>query len=84
MNRMRVSNPIDGLSANQVVCLFEQGASHQLSENYRALAIATISQHLQFVPEASLETTLNSLFYIPDLKPFAQVAFKSFLGINRC
>lgn len=79
MNNSNVLNPIFGLSANQIVRLFEQGAALELSQNHQLLAIACIEKHLSFVPEATLESVLNSLFQITELRCFASTSYRCFL-----
>ena len=83
MNNSNIFNPIHGLSASQIVLLFEQGSAHKLNQNHRILAIASIDEHLSFVPEATLKTTLTALFRVTELRRFASVAFKSFLGESK-
>ncbi len=80
MNEINPSNPISGLSANQIVLLLEQGSNTNLSDTHRELAIAAIGSHLHYVPEATLESSIHALVRVTSLRCFASTANKLFLG----
>jgi len=80
MNKIDLSNPISGLSANQIILLLEKGSGSDLSENQRELAISAISEHLRFVPEATVESSIHALSRVGSLKYFASMAHQLFFG----
>jgi len=73
-------NPLDGLSANQIVQLLEQGSGRTLSVNLKNKAIDTVSQHQQEVAYPTLRSTMRSMFQKSELKDFTDLSAQRFLG----
>jgi len=80
MSAYRQHNPLDGLSANQVVQLLEQGSGRTLNNNLKDKAIAAVSQHQQEVAYPTLRSTMTSLFQKSELKDFSDLSAQRFLG----
>ncbi len=80
IKKFDISNPLSGLSVNQIILLLEKGSGESLSERERRLAILAISDHIRFVPEATVESSIYALSRVDSLKHFASVANKLFLG----
>lgn len=73
-------NPLDGLSASQIILLFERGSRQKLNEPLRNIAIDTINQHQDAVKTPTLESTMKSMFEQSELEEFAAISAEKFFG----
>ncbi len=79
MDHLKDFNPIEGMSANQIVLLFERATGLDLEYNKKTLAIKILEEHLEFVPEATIRTCLTALLRIEMLREFTVPCFKVLL-----
>ncbi len=75
-------NPLDGLSASQIILLFERGSRQKLDVPLRNIAISVINQHQDIVEHPTVESTMKSMFERSELEEFAAVSAQKFLGEN--
>jgi len=73
-------NPLDGLSANQVIQLFECGSGHKLNDHLRDIAISTVSQHQRDVLSPTMRSTVTLMLSNSKLESFAADSAQRFLG----
>jgi len=79
MDHLKDFNPSGGMSANQIVLLFERATGNDLEYNRKLLAIKMVEEHLDFVPEATIRTCLTALLRIEMLRDFTVPCFKVLL-----
>lgn len=75
-------NPLDGLSASQIILLFERGSRQKLNDLLRDIAISVVNQHQDIVECPTLESTMKSIFERAELEEFAAISAQRFLGEN--
>ena len=75
-------NPLDGLSASQVILLFERGSRQKLKQPLRDIAINVVNHHQDSVINPTLESTVKSIHEQTELEEFAAKAAQTFLGDN--
>ncbi len=80
MTIIDMRNPLDGLSANQIILLFERGSGQSLKDNLREIAIDVINRHQLAVINPTLKSTMNSMFEHSELREFANCTSQRFLG----
>ena len=73
-------NPLDGLSASQVILLFERGSRQRLKQTLRDIAIDVVNHHQDNVKNPTLESTVKSIHKQTELEEFAAKAAQTFLG----
>lgn len=76
------SNPLDGLSASQIILLFERGSRQKLKPPLRDIAIDVVNRHQDKVTSPTLESTVKSIHGQTELEEFAAIAAQIFLGDN--
>lgn len=75
-------NPLDGLSASQIILLFERGSRQKLKDPLRDIAINVVNQHQDVESNPTLESTMKSMHEQSGLEEFAEVSAQRFLGEN--
>ncbi len=75
-------NPLDGLSASQIILLFERGSRQKLKQSLRDIAIDVVNLHQDNVISPTLESTVKSIHEQTELEEFAAKAAQTFLGDN--
>ena len=73
-------NPLDGLSASQVILLFERGSRQKLKLSLREIAIDVVNHHQDNAINPTLESTVKSIHEQIELEEFAAKAAQTFLG----
>ena len=80
MNIYDTSNPLEGLSASQIILLFERGSRQKLNKPLRNIAINVVNQHQDTVQSPTVESTMKTMLKRSELEEFAKTAALRFLG----